>query len=169
MKTIRQPWSSGFAALLAAIAVLACQPLESASAAEDRTADRTELTALLGRWEKAWNEHDMHALAALFHEDAVWVLWTGDVWTGRQRFEDGMVEVHKTVYANSIQRERLEELTFVGPDAAVMRFHSELTGDTRYAGKVVQSRKILVVTRRDGIWAIGWGQNTRFAERPPAK
>jgi hypothetical protein len=40
-------------------------------------------------------------------------------------FEDGMVEVHKTVYANSMQRERLEELAFVGPDAAVMRFHSE--------------------------------------------
>lgn len=50
-----------------------------------------------------------------------------------------------------------------------MRFHSELTGDTRYPGKVVQSRKILVVTRLDGIWRIGWGQNTRFTERPPVK
>jgi hypothetical protein len=41
-----------------------------------------------------------------------------DVWTGRKRFEDGMVEV---------------------------------------------------ITRRDGSWRIGWGQNTRFTERPPAK
>jgi hypothetical protein len=31
------------------------------------------------QWETAWNEHDMHALAGLFHEDAVWVLWTGEV------------------------------------------------------------------------------------------
>ena len=136
---------------------------------EDRAADRKELTALLERWQDAWARHDMHALAALFHEDAVWVLWTGEVWTGRKKFEDGMVEVHKTVYANSIQRESLEELTFVGPDAAVMRFRSELTGDTRYPGKVVQSRKILVLTRRDGAWRIGWGQNTRFTERPPAR
>jgi uncharacterized protein (TIGR02246 family) len=166
--TRRRSWS-GFAALFAAIAVLTCQSLQSASAAEDRAADRKELTALLDRWEHAWNTHDMHALAALFHDDAVWVLWTGEVWTGRKKFEDGMVEVHKTVYANSIQREQLEELTFVGPDAAVMRFHSELTGDTRYPGQVVQSRKILVVTRRDGIWRIGWGQNTRFTERPPAQ
>jgi uncharacterized protein (TIGR02246 family) len=169
MNTTRQPLLSGLAALFAALAVLTCQPMQSASASEDRAADRKDLTALLERWEDAWNTHDMHALAALFHEDAVWVLWTGEVWTGRKKFEDGMVEVHKTVYANSIQRERLEELTFVGPDAAVMRFHSELTGDTRYPGKVVQSRKILVVTRRDGMWRIGWGQNTRFTERPPAK
>lgn len=169
MKTTRRPWLSDFASFFAAIAVLTCQPTQSASASEDRAADRKELTALLDRWEDAWNTHDMHALAALFDEDAVWVLWTGEVWTGRKKFEDGMVAVHKTVYANSIQRERLEELTFVGPDAAVMRFHSELTGDTRSQGKVVQSRKILVVTRRDGMWRIGWGQNTRFAERPPGK
>jgi uncharacterized protein (TIGR02246 family) len=167
MKGTRQPLWGRFAALFAVIAIAACQPLQSASVLEDRATDQKELIALLGRWEDAWNNHDMHALAALFHEDAVWVLWTGEVWTGRKRFEDGMVEVHKTVYADSIQRERLEELAFVGPDAAVMRFHSELTGDTRYPGKTVQSRKLLVVTRRDGIWRIGWGQNTRFTERPP--
>jgi uncharacterized protein (TIGR02246 family) len=167
MKGTRQPLWGGFAALFAVIATTACQPMQSASVSEDRATDQKELIALLGRWEDAWNSHDMHALAALFHEDAVWVLWTGEVWTGRKRFEDGMMEVHKTVYADSIQRERLEELAFVGPDAAVMRFHSELTGDTRYPGKTVQSRKLLVVTRRDGIWRIGWGQNTRFTERPP--
>jgi len=155
--------------LLAAMAVLTCQLSQAASVPEDRPADRKELSALLTRWEDAWNSHDMHALAALFHEDAVWVLWTGEVWIGRKKFEDGMVEVHKTVYANSIQREQLEELTFVGPDAAIMRFRSELTGDTRYPGQVVQSRKILLVTRQGGTWRIGWGQNTRFTERPPAK
>jgi hypothetical protein len=55
------------------------------------------------------------------------------------------------------------------PSSPASRFHSELTGDTRSPGKVLQSRKILVVTRRDGRWRIGWGQNTRFAERPPGK
>ena len=170
MKTTRRRLRSGFAAALcAAIVVYACQPSLAATVAEDRAADRKEITALLERWEEAWNKHDMRALAALFHEDAIWVLWTGEVWTGRKRFEEGMTEVHKTVYATSVQRERLEELTFVGPDAAVMRFHSELTGDTRYPGKVVQSRKILVATRRDNVWRIGWGQNTRFTERPPPK
>ena len=70
----------------------------------------------------------------------------------------------KTVFRNSIQRERLEELTFVGPDAAVVRFYSTLTGDERSPDKVVRSRKILIVTKREGAWRVGWGQNTRLAE-----
>ena len=155
-------------ALIAAF-VFASTASHAATGAEDRPADRKEIIELVSKWERAWNAHDMHAMATLFHEDAIWVLWTGEVWTGRKAFEDGMVAVHKTVYANSIQRERLEELTFVGSDAAVVRFESMLTGDTRSPDKVVHSRKILVVTRRDGVWAIGWGQNTRFANPPSSK
>jgi uncharacterized protein (TIGR02246 family) len=169
MQTTRHSSLIRFRVLLTAIAVLACQPLQSAAVGENRADDRKELDALLKNWESAWNKHDMQALASLFHEDAVWVLWTGEVWTGRKRFQDGMVEVHKTVYANSNQREYLEELAFLGPDAAVMRFRSELTGDARYPGQVVQSRKILIVTRNHGQWRISWGQNTRFTERPPAR
>jgi uncharacterized protein (TIGR02246 family) len=158
--------AANFVVLIAA-AALASAASRAATEADDRPVDRKEITALLSKWEQAWSSHDMHALAALFHEDAVWVLWTGEVWTGRKAFEDGMVAVHKTVYANSIQRERMEELTFVGPDAAVMRFESVLTGDTRSPDKVVRSRKILVVTRRNGVWGIGWGQNTRLADPSP--
>jgi len=135
----------------------------------DRTEDRAQIARLLADWETAWNTHDMRRLAALFREDAVWVLWTGEVWTGRARFEAGMADVHKTVYQNSIQREHLEELRFVGPDAAVLRFQSELAGDTRYPDRTVRSRKILVLTRTGGEWRIGWGQNTRFISdmQPP--
>ena len=128
-----------------------------------RTADREQITALVRSWEEAWNSHDMRALANLFHEDGIWILWTGQVWTGRKTIEEGHAAVHRTVFRNSIQRERLEELTFVGPDAAVVRFYSTLTGDERSPNEVVRSRKILMVTRRDGMWRVGWGQNTRLA------
>jgi uncharacterized protein (TIGR02246 family) len=129
--------------------------------------DRKQITAIVERWEEAWNTHDMHALASMFHEDGVWVLWTGQVWTGRAAIEEGHAAVHRTVFRNSVQRERLEELTFVGPDAAVVRFYSTLTGDERAPDKLIRSRKILVVTRRDGSWKVGWGQNTRFADSTP--
>ena len=99
--------------------------------AASHKADREQLTAIIDKWEKAWNSHDMHAFASLFHEDGVWILWTGDVWKGRKAIEEGHAEVHKTVFRNSIQRERLEELTFVGSDAAVVRFYSTLTGYER--------------------------------------
>src|SRR5262245_3258873 len=132
-----------------------------------RASDRAQIAALLRSWEQAWNIHDMHAFANLFHEDGVWVLWTGAVWKGRAAIEEGHAAVHKTVFRNSIQRERLEELTFVGPDAVVVRFFSTLTGDERAPDKVIRSRKVLIVTKRNGNWRIGWGQNTRLADTTP--
>lgn len=137
------------------------------SAPATRASDREQITAIVEKWEESWNTHDMHALASMFHEDGVWVLWTGQVWTGRSAIEAGHAEVHKTVFRNSVQRERLEELTFVGPDAAVVRFYSTLTGDERAPDKLIRSRKVLVVTRRDGSWKVGWGQNTRLADTTP--
>jgi hypothetical protein len=79
----------------------------------------------------------------------------------------GHAAVRKTVFRYSIQRERLEELTFVGSDAAVVRFYSTLTGDDRAPGKTIRSRKIVIVTKRAGAWKVGWGQNTRLADSTP--
>lgn len=135
--------------------------------ADSNKADRDQLTAIVDKWEKAWNSHDMNAFANLFHEDGVWILWTGDVWKGRKAIEEGHAAVHRTVFRNSVQRERLEELTFVGSDAAVIRFFSTLTGDERAPGKTIRSRKILIVTKRSGTWKVGWGQNTRLADATP--
>jgi uncharacterized protein (TIGR02246 family) len=95
------------------------------------------------------------------------VLWTGHVWKGRTAIEVGHAEVHKTVFRNSVQRKRIEELTFAGQETAVVRSFDTLTGDERSPDKVVRSRKLLVVTKRDGIWKIAWGQNTRLADSTP--
>ena len=158
--------------LMLVVVVVSLFLIGSVLAAQDaqptaRTADREQITALVRSWEEAWNSHDMRALANLFHEDGIWVLWTGQVWTGRKTIEEGHAAVHRTVFRNSNQRERLEELTFVGPDAAVVRFYSTLTGDERSPNEVVRSRKILMVTRREGTWRVGWGQNTRLAASTP--
>ena len=127
-----------------------CRSVVAVDRSADRNSDREQIDAILRGVEEAWNKHDMHALANLFHEDGVWVLWTGHVWTGRKAIEEGYAEVHRTVFRNSTQRERLEELTFVGPDAAVVRYCATLTGDERAPEKLIRSRKILVVTRREG-------------------
>ena len=133
----------------------------------DRVADREQIAAIVQKWEQAWNSHDMHAFASLFQEDGTWILWTGQVWSGRAAIEEGHAAVHKTFFRNSVQRERLEELTFVRPDAAVVRFYGTLTGDERSPHKLIRSRKFLVVTTRDGKWSVGWGQNTRLADTTP--
>lgn len=150
---------------IGAVALFGCGAALAQAPSSDQR--REDIVAILQKVEDAWNAHDMHAFASLFHEDGVWVLWTGRVWAGRKAIEEGLAEVHRTVFRNSVQRERLEELTFVGPDAAVVRYCSTLTGDERAPDKVVRSRKILVVTRRNNVWRIGWGQNTRFADNTP--
>ena len=156
--------------VMAALAVVVFVTNASARGQRDKSGsaqDRQQITAILSRWEDAWNTHDMTAFAALFHEDGVWVLWTGEVWTGRRMIEEGHAAVHETVFRNSIQRERLEELTFTGPDAAIVRFCSLLTGSEQSPGRPIRSRKFIVVTRRQGDWRMSWGQNTRLRDEVP--
>jgi uncharacterized protein (TIGR02246 family) len=129
--------------------------------------DRAQITGIVEKWERAWNTHDMAAYGALYHDDGVWVLWTGNVWTGRKAIEDGHAAVHKTIFRNSTQREHLEELTFIGSDAAIVRFCSVLTGSDQAPDGVIRSRKFLVVTKRQGQWKVSWGQNTRLQDTVP--
>jgi uncharacterized protein (TIGR02246 family) len=163
-RTIRMAASSvAFAGLFVVAGAAVGQSNQSSGSASDRE----QITAILGRWEEAWNTHNMTAFASLFHDDGVWVLWTGEVWAGRQVIEEGHAAVHKTIFRNSIQREHLEELTFVGPDAAVVRFCSVLTGSEQSPNEPIRSRKFLVVTRRQGVWKTSWGQNTRLRPDVP--
>src|SRR5688572_15310884 len=164
----RRAYFFGVTLAVASAAFVSAQPSATPRDQSPNSAkDRDEITSILTRWEDAWRTHDMTAFASLFHEDGVWVLWTGEVWTGRRVIEEGHAAVHKTVFRNSIQREHLEELTFVGPDAAIVRFCSVLTGDERAPTEVIRSRKFLVVTKRQGRWKVSWGQNTRLASSVP--
>ena len=81
-----------------------CSRLATAQEATsmDRKADRETIAAMLGAWEEAWNSHDMRAFARMFHEDGIWVLWTGATWVGREAIEVGHAEVHRTIFRNSI-------------------------------------------------------------------
>jgi uncharacterized protein (TIGR02246 family) len=148
-----------FTGLFAGAAAVTAGQQSSGSAA-----DREQITAILAQWENAWNTDDMTAFASLFHEDGVWVLWTGDVWKGRRAIEDGHAAVHKTIFRNSNQYEHLEELTFVGTEAAIVRFCSILTGSEQSPTIPIRSRKFIVITKRQGIWKMSWGQNTRLRD-----
>jgi uncharacterized protein (TIGR02246 family) len=140
---------------------------QSPTSATGTAEDRAQITSIVDKWERAWNTHDMAAYAALYHDDGVWVLWTGNVWSGKQAIEDGHAAVHKTIFRNSTQRELLEELTFIGSDAAIVRFCSVLTGSDQAPDSVIRSRKFLVVTKRQGQWKVSWGQNTRLQDTVP--
>src|SRR5512138_3480266 len=79
--------------LLFIFPISASSQQESKDMANQRTSDSTIITELIHSWETAWNTHDMHAFANLFHEDGIWILWTGDVWKGRTAIEEGHAKV----------------------------------------------------------------------------
>jgi uncharacterized protein (TIGR02246 family) len=166
-KMVSVPTGNRRIRLLVAAGLVLCGLATDRIRADERNVDRNQISTIVSRWEDAWNRHDMRAFASLFHQDAVWVLWTGDVWSGRQAIEEGHAAVHETVFRNSTQRENIEELRFLGSDAAVVRFCSTLTGDERAPDKVVRSRKFIVLTKRQDAWKISWGQNTRLSDAVP--
>lgn len=129
-----------------------------------RASDSTQIVGLVESMLSAWNTHDMYAFANLFHKDAVFVLWNSEVLQGRDSIEAGHVQVHKTFLRKNVRKERIDEIKFVGPDVAVLRTYDNLTGDERYPGKVTESRKLFVCTKRDNVWRIAWGQTTRTPE-----
>jgi uncharacterized protein (TIGR02246 family) len=143
----------------------AAAPAQAVPASE--SADRAAITELFTAWETAWNTHDMKAFADLYHDDCIFIAWTGAKWLGRDTVEKGHAEVHKTVFRNSVQRKRIDSIRFLAPDAALVHLWSTLTGDTRQPEKVVRSRNTLVLTKRDGTWKILSFQNTRLADNVP--
>ena len=91
--------------MITAIAIAALSVIVRAGGPQNQSAgsaaDRDQIAAIVTRWETAWNTHDMAAYAALYHEDGVWVLWTGEVWTGRRAIEEGHAAVHKTIFGTA--------------------------------------------------------------------
>lgn len=154
------------ATALVGLAILFASSTEAAGP-DSRDTDRQEITAFMTALEETWNKHDMHAHAALFHEDAVWIAWTGQVLKGRAEYEDVLTRSHKTIYKNSVHKERIEELTFIAPDVAVVRGYGTVIGNLPTPEKLERYRILFVMTKRDGVWKASWGQKTRFLDSTP--
>ena len=162
--------STVFAALLLALASVGHA---TPSPVDDRQADRAQIVAFMAALDETWNRHDMRPHAELFHDDAIWIAWTGDVLKGPAAYEARLAPLHKTIFKNSVHAGRIEELTFVAPDVAIVRGFGTVVGNEPTPDKVERYWILVVMTKRDGVWKLSWGQKTRFADRtadppPPA-
>lgn len=50
--------------------------------------NKTQMIALLNRWNEAWNDHDIEKVAELFHEDIVFENWTGATVRGAEALKN---------------------------------------------------------------------------------
>ena len=132
-------------------------------AVEPAPADKAAVLAMVKGFEDAWNRHDMDAFATLFHEDAAWVHWRGGYFRGRDEIKRGHLEIHQTFYKNThMQTIAVEDITFLTDIVAVTHDRADMTGDERSPGQVFRYRKTMVITKRDGLWRISAGHNTRL-------
>lgn len=136
---------------------------QQADDAASQAPDKEALTALVQRYENAWNRHDPEALAAQYCLGATWVTWFGTYWKGRPDIQAHYVAAHSTYFKTSRYYTRaIEDLAFVKPDVAIMHVRTGLSGDTRYPGQTQEFRRTLVLAKRDGTWGILAGQNAKL-------
>lgn len=139
----------------------------SYAAPDTRQSDREQITAFMVALDDTWNKHDMHAHAGLFHEDGVWIAWTGDVLKGPAEYEARLAPLHKTIFKNSVHKGRIDELTFVAPDVAVVRGYGTVVGNEPTPDKLERYRILVVMTKRNGVWKLSYGQKTRLLDSTP--
>ena len=107
-------------------------------------------------FQAAWNQHDMQALGALFHEDATFVNRFGHYVRGVDEIVKLHAPIHATIYRDSTLENELIDVVAIGPDAVVMHFWSRLTvGSAHPAGAhAVDTLIQAVLTRQAGQWRI---------------
>lgn len=105
-------------------------------------------------FQRAWNRHDMAALASLFCEDATFVNRFGHYVRGVQEIVALHAPIHETIYSDSTMANEVIATVPLGDAAAVVHFWSRLTvGRSHPAGPHAVDTLILAVLR---LRADGW-------------
>lgn len=105
----------------------------------------------------AWNQHDAHAFAGTFAEDADFTNVRGDSAHGRKAVEDFHAPTFATRFKNTHQTADDVKIRFLTPDIASVDIRWEMTGATDAEGTPIPIRKALlnwVVTRHSDRWLI---------------
>jgi uncharacterized protein (TIGR02246 family) len=107
-------------------------------------------------FEAAWNQHDMQALAALFHADATFVNRFGHYVRGVDAIVALHAPLHASIYSDSTLQNELIDVVAIGDAAAVVHFWSRLTsGAAHPAGPhAVDTLILAVLTCRADAWKI---------------
>ncbi|MGH9794913.1 MAG: SgcJ/EcaC family oxidoreductase [Candidatus Acidiferrales bacterium] len=155
--------------LLASTLVLAGAAWATASA---QPSDEEAIRQIPARFEAAWNQHDMNALASLFAEDADFVNVAGTWWKGRQEIEQAHARTHATIFRISTLRLGQVKVRFLKPDVSVAHVSWGLSGDANPDGAPRPPRAgvmSLVVVKQNGLWLVASAHNTNLLANPPPR
>jgi uncharacterized protein (TIGR02246 family) len=112
---------------------------------------------------RAWNDHDMAALAQLFAEDADFVNVVGIWWRDRRAIEDAHAFAHRTFFRNSHLKVEDAAVKYLRPDLVTVHSRWTLSGQEEPDGSVGKPRQgilLFVASREPDGWRIRTAQNT---------
>jgi uncharacterized protein (TIGR02246 family) len=122
-----------------------------------------DLKVLASAFVKAWNVHDMDALANLFDREADFVNVVGIWWQGREAIRQAHIQSHQTIFKDSTLSEDATTVKFITPDIALAHMTWTLNGHLTPDGTPGPSRHGILsfVMKREGKdWLIRSAQNT---------
>lgn len=105
-------------------------------------------------FQAAWNDHDMQALGALFHDDATFVNRFGHYVRGVDEIVKLHAPIHASIYSDSTLDNELIDKVELADGVALIHFWSRLqAGAAHPAGRHAVDTLILAVLTRQ---AAGW-------------
>lgn len=104
----------------------------------------------------AWNNHDMKAFAALFHQDATFVNRFGHYVKGVDEIVALHQPIHETIYSDSKLENELIDITPMSDDICISHFWSRLTAGAAHpqGPHQIDTLILTVLIKKNNAWYI---------------
>ncbi len=143
----------------AVLAVLLFSLAVSSAQMQPKTseADSSAVKAVMASYDDAFNQHDSHAVGALFADEGDFTNMRGSSKHGRQTIEQNYGNLFAGGLKNAHRTDTLKSVRFITPDVAQLDADWEMTGTKTADGSEAPARKgglDWVVAKVKGQWLI---------------
>jgi uncharacterized protein (TIGR02246 family) len=124
-----------------------------------RAEDEAAIRKIVTRMQEGWNTGSGKEFAAVFDEDADYVIVNGMRVKGRKEIDAGHQNIFDTIYKNSHQSSTVQTVRFLSDTIALAHVEWNLKLADAREGKAMS---LLVLTKKNGQWSIAAFHNTRI-------
>jgi ketosteroid isomerase-like protein len=110
---------------------------------------RKQIEKALAKWQRAWNEHDLDGVMELFHDEVLFVNWTG----GKAKGKENLRRAWAPWFTNHGGFRFTEEETFIDEAVQKVLYRWQLkwpSSEKGYEGKPEKRQGVDVLHFRDG-------------------
>src|SRR4030095_15438561 len=140
--------------------------------------DNEEVTRIANAFFNSWNKHDFSDVPSYTTEDVSFVIGSGALWKGRDRFQKGHEDVHKSLFKTTsfIPDQQTITTRFITPDVAITNMVAKLgafyppDGVDRGNNKQGDERVMITMVeiKKAGRWLLTAAQGTAIISQAEA-